>query len=56
MITLCTQCLPDDKPREVYTMIPLTGCEECGVYDKRYKGGPTVHGYRVDPRIKDEEI
>lgn len=51
MIVLCERCFPVRTEQEILTIVPLTACDVCGIYDDRF--GPTkvaAHAYRNDPR------
>jgi hypothetical protein len=54
MVVLCEKCFPEWKNKEVYTIVPLSPCMECGKRDDR-KGdsGLIVNAFPIDPRKKE---
>lgn len=54
MTVLCTSCLSKYAPFthecEIKTIIPISGCVECGVVDDRFNGSFRVSLYGGDPR------
>lgn len=55
MTVLCERCFPDWRDREVLTIVPISPCVQCGVYDQR-KVNPSLaaHAFRCDPRAEAE--
>lgn len=50
MIALCEKCFPGWGAVEVKTIVPLSPCARCGVWDNRFKGGPRVHLLAREPK------
>lgn len=55
MVVLCDECFPDWEQEEVYTVVPVSPCVNCGTMDSRRTGGPSCHMFRIDPRKKENE-
>lgn len=51
MISLCEECFPGWENHEVYTIVPITPCDECGKFDnRRGSKGLQVNSFPSDPR------
>jgi len=48
--TLCEKCFKEWDDHEVYSMVPLTPCNQCGSTDERKNGGLKCHLFPGDPR------
>jgi hypothetical protein len=52
-VTLCERCFPDWCNYEIYSMVPITECAQCGNHENLWSGSPDVvkrHLFPRDPR------
>ena len=52
MIVLCEECFPSWENYEVYTIVPMSPCVECGATDDRMHDGMRTAAFPTDPRIQ----
>lgn len=53
--TLCEECFPAWEHHEVYTIVPMGPCDNCGKYDDRKNGGTRAHLFTSDPRKNEKQ-
>jgi len=50
-VCLCDECFSGHKHHEVFTIVPILPCDECGKYDDRFNNGLAVYVFPSDPRV-----